>query len=570
MIKKDTHFDLHLKLHAPESSRYAFTFITIFIALILIYSNSFNCRWHMDDFGNIFNNPNIQLKSISGENIQKSFYGRNKNEERLSRPLSYLTFALNYHIGGTNVFGFHVVNFAIHYMAAIFLFLLLYNTLRLPILKERYKTTAYPVALVSVFLWAIHPIQVSAVTYIVQRMASMAGMFYIMAMYFYLKARMTNNPNKRIALFALCGIAAVCSFASKENAAMLPLSILLYDLFLIQGATRDNIKKNVKIFILPAVIILTAGFYYFDLSSIPSGYQYRPFTLTERLLTEPRVILFYISLLLYPVSSRLTLLHDVEVSTSLFTPWTTLPSIFIILLIIVIALMISRKRPLISYCILFFFLNHLIEGSFIPLELVFEHRNYLPSMFVFAPVGILMVYALDYFAYKKSIQVIMLSGFLLVIAAFGHTTYIRNKVFKNDLTLWSDNIEKAPNLHRPHHNLGKALLIAGFYNEGVLEMEKALKSKAGGRITQKYKTYYNLGVYYLHEKEYDKALAYFVKYIQHVPNQPKAYNAVARIMLCKNNLKLAEKYIKKAIILDPDSLEFRETVSMILLKKEVS
>jgi tetratricopeptide (TPR) repeat protein len=444
--------------------------------------------------------------------------------------------------------------------------------LLLPILKECYKTTAYPVALVCVFLWAIHPIQISVVTYIVQRMASMAGMFYIMAMYLYLKARTTNNPNKRIPLFVLCGIAAVCSFASKENAAMLPVSLLLYDLFLIQGATRDNIKKNIKIFILPAIMILTTGFYYFDLSSILSGYQYRPFTLTERLLTErlltePRVILFYISLLLYPVSSRLTLLHDVEISSSLFTPWTTLPSILIILLIIVIALMISQKRPLISYCILFFFLNHLIEGSIIPLELIFEHRNYLPSMFIFVPVGILMVYVLDYFAYKKSIQVIMLSGFLLVMAAFGHTTYIRNKVFKNDLTLWSDNIEKAPNLHRPHHNLGKALLVAGYYNEGVKEMETALKSKAGGRITQKYKTWYNLGVYYLHQKEYDKALAYFVKYIQHVPNQPKAYNAVARIMLCKNNLKLAEKYIKKAIILDPDSLEFRKTVNMILCKR---
>ena len=568
MIKKHTGFDLHLKLHTPESARYAFTFITLFIALILIYSNSFHCQWHMDDFGNIFNNPNIQLKSISGENIQKSFYGRNKNEERLSRPLSYLSFALNYHIGGTNVFGYHVVNFAIHYIAAIFLFLLLYNTLRLPILKEQYKTTAYPVALVSVFLWAIHPIQVSAVTYIVQRMASMAGMFYIMAMYLYLKARTTNNPNKRIALFALCGIAAVCSFASKENAAMLPASLFLFDLLLIQGLTKKSLVKNLKIIAIPFLTLLLIGIFYFDLSSILSGYQYRPFTLTERLLTEPRVILFYISLLLYPVSSRLTLLHDVEASTSLFTPWTTLPSILIILLIIVIALMISQKRPLISYCILFFFLNHLIEGSIIPLELIFEHRNYLPSMLIFVPVGILMVYVLDYFAYKKSIQIIMLSGFLLVLAAFGHTTYIRNEVFKNDLTLWYDNIEKAPNLHRPHHNLGKAYLVAGFYYEGVKEMEKALKSKAGGRTTQKYRTYYNLGVYYLQQEEYDKALAYFVKYIQHVPNQPKAYSAVAIIMLRKNNLKLAEKYIKKAIVLDPDSSELRKTVSMILLRKE--
>ena len=119
------------------------------------------------------------------------------------RPLSYLTFALNYHIGGGNVFGFHVVNFAIHYLASIFLFLIIYNTLRLPLLNDRYEKNAYAIALLSVFFWATHPIQVTAVTLIVQRMASMAGMFYIMGMYFYLKGRTTSSTKKRIGLFGV-------------------------------------------------------------------------------------------------------------------------------------------------------------------------------------------------------------------------------------------------------------------------------------------------------------------------------------------------------------------------------
>jgi hypothetical protein len=134
-----------LKKYWPN---YAFTFITIFIALI---------------------------------------YGRNKNEERLSRPLSYLSFALNYHIGGTNVFGYHVVNFAIHYIAAIFLFLLLYNTLLLPILKECYKTTAYPVALVCVFLWAIHPIQQEQQT--IQTKGFPFLYYAVLPLYVHLRAR---------------------------------------------------------------------------------------------------------------------------------------------------------------------------------------------------------------------------------------------------------------------------------------------------------------------------------------------------------------------------------------------
>ena len=130
----------------------------------------------------------------------------------------------------------------------------------------------------------------------------------------------------------------------------------------------------------------------------------------ERVLTQPRVILFYISLLLYPITSRLMLIHPVEISKSLFNPWTTFAAIAVILLILVGAVLTSRKRPLISYCIIFFFLNHLIEGSFISLGLVYEHRNYLPSMLFFVPLSILIVYALNYFEMRKWMFVILSSA----------------------------------------------------------------------------------------------------------------------------------------------------------------
>ena len=109
------------------------------------------------------------------------------DHDRILRPLSYLSFALNYKLGGMDVFGFHVVNFIIHYFSAVFLFLFIYNTLKLPRLKDQYENIAYPVALLATFFWALNPVWVTSVTYIVQRMASMAGLFYIMSMYFYLK-----------------------------------------------------------------------------------------------------------------------------------------------------------------------------------------------------------------------------------------------------------------------------------------------------------------------------------------------------------------------------------------------
>ena len=567
VLNKENSFDLNLKWHFPEGKKYAFTFITLFVALITIYGNSFHGKFHFDDYPNIINNENVHIESLSWKDIKKTFYGMKLYHGKMNRPLSYFTFALNYHFGSTNVFGYHVINFSIHYLAAIFLFLFIYNTLKLPVLRERYEKTVYSIALLSVFFWAAHPIQVTAVTYIVQRMASMAGMFYIMAMYFYLKGRTENGSGKKLIYFTLCSVAAIFSFASKENAAILPMSLLLYDLFLIQGLNSNNFKNNLKIAIFLLLITLFIVILFVDISAIFEGYKNRPFTLFERLLTEPRIILFYLTLLFYPMSFRLTLLHDIEISKSLLTPWTTLPAILIIIIIIAVAIIISRKENLIAYCILFFFLNHMIEGSVIPLELIFEHRNYIPSMFVFVPIAILCVHILDHFSYKKSIQLVMSFVIIFFIAAQGHTTYIRNNLFKLGIALWKDNIKKAPNLHRPRHNFADELLVVGFYEEGVYELKKSLNARAGARIKQKYKTHYNLGVYYLFNVEYDKALEHFYKTLKYIPNHPKTLNKIAIIKFCMNDLTLAENFIKKAISLEPDSREYHTTLSLILLKK---
>ncbi len=304
----------------PGHKKICVRFYYSFVSLIIIYGNSFHCEFHFDDFPNIVDNPNVHLKSLSWENIKKSFYGTYYNQEKILRPFSFLTLALNYYVGGDNVFGYHVVNFAIHYVASVFLFLFIYNTLKLPLIRGEYEKSAYAIALLAVFLWATHPMQLTAVTYIVQRMASLAGMFYIMAMYFYLKARISDNRNKKIKFLTLCGIAALLAYASKQNAAMLPVSLFLYDLFLIQGVTKEKLRRNLRVMLVSVLIFVLAGVLYTDFPSLLNLYKERPFNLTERLLTEPRVILFYMTLLFYPVDSRLTLLHDIEISKTVFTP----------------------------------------------------------------------------------------------------------------------------------------------------------------------------------------------------------------------------------------------------------
>jgi protein O-mannosyl-transferase len=386
MLTSDNGFTFPWRFRYFSDRKTIFAIAALFIMLLLIYSNSFHGDWHFDDYHNILDNRNAHLQGLSWQEIRKTFLGIGLESEgaNVTRPLSYLSFGLNYFFGGTDVFGYHVVNFLIHFTSAVFLYLFLDRTFRLPRLRDRYGEMAHGISLLATFFWATSPLQVHAVAVIVQRMTCLAGLFYIMTLYFYVRARMGDSRLGRWSFSLLCALSCLAAFGSKENAAMLPISILLYDVLLVQGATRENLLRLLKYAWIPLALILLAVFAFSEfLSGIFQAYQVRPFTLAERLLTAPRILIFYGTMLFYPIPSRLTLLHDIEVSRSLIEPWTTLPALLAVALCCLAAIVMDRRKPLLSYCILFFFLNHLIEGTIIPLELIFEHRNYIPSMLFF-------------------------------------------------------------------------------------------------------------------------------------------------------------------------------------------
>ncbi len=566
MLTKENGFTLPINFKFSESPKYFFTFITLFIILISIYSNSFYGEWHFDDFGNILNNPYIQIKSFSWSEIKHCIYGL--EQARPSRPLSYLSFALNHQFHDLDVFGYHVVNFAIHYLAAVFLFLLIYNTMKLPRLKDQYENIAYPVALLATFFWALHPVFVTSVSYIVQRMASMAGMFYILSMYFYLKARTVEKPAYSIGFFIGCALAGLAAVLSKENAAMLPISILLFDLFLIQGVSKENIKKFLKISLLPIAVILIIAFIYVNFSSFFDEYKIRDFTVVQRILTEPRVIIFYLSLLFYPINSRLTLLYDIDVSHSLFQPWTTLPAILIILIAVGFAFYNAKKRPLLSFCIIFYFLNHLIEGSFFNLELIYEHRNYLPAMLLFIPVAEFIISAIDYFSYKKLIQFAVAFGIVIILTSLGDNTFQRNAIFSSDFHLWFDNIYKYPRLSRPHANLGRIYFNSNINEKAFSEYEKAIALYNFGSNQALAILEFNMGLLYFFERKDDLALKKFHESLAVLPDYIQNTIHIAKIKLRQNKIRESAEIIRDKLKKYPGSFELLEFYSFILLKEE--
>jgi len=524
-------FKLEPELDLSPCRKHVFAIVTLFIIILAIYSNTFHASWHFDDEPNILDRKEIHLKEITWQEIQKTFF---KDEGNLYRPIACLSLALNYYVGKDNVFGYHVINFSIHLLAAVFLFLFLYETLNLPLLKAKYGPNSYFVALLATVFWAINPIQTQAITYIVQRMASMAGMFYIMSIYFYLKGRTSTSKLSILSYYFFCFVAAVFAFGSKENAAMLPISIFFFDLFIIQGLTKENIKKNslilfILLLIPLALALALKGPSIFTTEHLFLGYEHRAFTLFERLLTEPRIIIYYISLLLYPMPDRLCISHDIPISHSLINPPTTIIAIFTILAILTFTIMKSKRYPLICYCIIFFFLNHLIESTIFPLELIFEHRNYIPSMLFFVPIAILIARGIQFFSYKRSMQTVISVFVILVLIGQGHSAFMRNFIWRTEESLWLDAIDKHPNMPRNHHNLARYYEKTGRIEKAIQHYKEALTLERSSHGESHHLTHYNLALIYMKTDKDDKAINHLHKATALFPSFADAYNNLAII-----------------------------------------
>ena len=234
----------------PHRTKPSFPFHhLIAIALIagvalLAYSNTFSVPFNFDDLANITQNPNVQIRSLSWDGLERLV--KNTYKESI-RVFSYFTLALNYYFGGSNVFGYHLVNLIIHIASGIFLYWFLILTFNLPLLKERYGPISYRVALFTSLIFITHPIQTQSVTYIVQRMASMGGMFYLLSLVLYIKGRLSTGRG-RFLYFGGMVLTYFLGIFSKENVAILPLFIALYEFYFFQNLDLGPKGKRVVFF----------------------------------------------------------------------------------------------------------------------------------------------------------------------------------------------------------------------------------------------------------------------------------------------------------------------------------
>ncbi len=530
--------DLEAEQALSTCRKHTFAVLALSILIIVIYSNTFHASWHLDDEQNILANRQLHLVKLSWKGIREAILSPPRalrNDVKLPRPVSRISLALNYYLGGKDVFGYHVTNLAIHLTAAIFLYFFLFHSLRLPSLRAKYGPNAYSLALLAVVFWSTHPIQTQAVTYIVQRMACLSGMFYIMAMYFFLRGHEAHRSRVKVGFFLLSALSGLFSLGSKENAIMLPLSILLYDLLLIRGISKANMARSLRLFLLLFVVPVSLGMIFLFLAGIDtftflSLYEMRPFGPWERLLTQARVVVMYLSLLLYPVSQRFSIDHPITISESLLTPPATLICALALLAVLAGAVSMAKRQPLIAFALLFFFLNHLVESTILPLELVFEHRNYVPSMFIFLPIAIILLRSISYFSSKRRTQLLISAFTTLLIIGVGHATYMRNFAWQSEESLWLSCLQNYSDSFRAHHNLGRAYHRRGEYDKALKEYHRALRCKSLHSHKEKGMTYFNLGLLAFDANEYDSARFYYLKALQLDPCCPGAHNNLAGVL----------------------------------------
>ena len=505
----------------------------------LIYGNAINAPFSFDDLAQILKNPYIRITGFSTDIPAQLMKCRNPN-----RLLAYFSFALNYYFNRYDVAGYHVVNWLIHVINGLLVYLLARRTLRL--MNRDLPGGPFLAAL----LWLVNPVHTQSVTYIVQRMNSLAALLYLASLVFYIRARTiqpqeksrTNTPGL---YFCLSAVSGICALASKEIAVTLPLMIFLYEWFFIRHLEAGFIKKQAPWMLAMIGALALVTFFYLGtnpMERILSTYDKHPFDMKERLLTQPRVIAKYVSLLLLPLPERLNIDHYITVSRTLTNPVTTLPALGLLLITVFTAVARARTNRLFAFAVLWFLGTLAVESSFIGLDLMFEHRTYLPSVFPFIAVtcGLLQYIRPQWLARTTLILLIAVSGFW---------TWQRNAVWADEVRFWQDAIQKAPQSIRPYNNLGIALAFKGRFQEGI---DACLKSIAlSSPITDTSNAYTNVCRMYHDLKNNKAAIEYGLRAIQINPDLAEAHLNLGKALLAENRMDEAIEHLKKTIDLSP-------------------
>ncbi|MBI5644238.1 MAG: tetratricopeptide repeat protein [Deltaproteobacteria bacterium] len=527
--------------------------ILLVISTVLIYSNSFHSPFLFDDEIYIVSNEAIRLLS--------NFWPPSG-----SRYLSNLSFALNFYFNGLNPYGYHLVNIIIHIINSMLVYALVRVVSLTPVFKAKEKDNgggAEAVALISALLFAAHPVQTESVTYITQRFASLATLFYLSSVVLYVASRLKGLSRAPYVLSILFSIFAM---KTKEISFTMPFIIILSEIvfFGVKGfgeRYRYLIPPVMTIVIIPLYFLLhqpEAGMGISDSIVALQNKELEELSRYEYLITEFRVIVSYLRLLVFPAWQNL--LYELPTFKSILNIEVLASFAFLLALFTssVVLLIRSVRRGdkyliLFSMGVIWFFITISIESSIIPIQdVMFEHRLYLPSAGAFIAVASIFFYGLDYLKLKLSRKAAVAIWIVFVIVPLGAVSFKRNTVWRDDVTLWSDVVLKSPKSSLAHQNLGAAYYKRRMPEKAMAELREAVRLEPDFFLP-----HYNLASLYQEIGRYDEAIREFKEVLRVDPANAQAVYNLGLSYKAKGMAEEALTEYAKALKLRPDYIEVR-------------
>ena len=554
---------------------------------LFIYHGALSHPFHFDDRPTILLNYFVHLRTLSLSALRQALF----YSALPQRPVANLTLALNYYFGETDPRGYQALNLAIHFCNGVLVYVFLAQLLGYLAARGRFRAAFHGppdlVALLAALLWFVNPTQSQSVVYIVQRMNSLAALFYLLGLIAWFRFRISVRPNSvgpdvirspilmaDLAATVLCFLLAL---GTKEIAATFPLAVILIEAFIFRELDPAWLRRYAWTVIPALLLLLVFGVLVLGphpLRALQEKYALRDFTLAQRLLTEPRVLWHYLLIFFVPVAAWMNLDYDLPISTGALTPASTLPALLGILALLALAVRYARRLPLLAFAVLWFFLHLAIESTVIPLELAFDHRLYLPS------VGLAIALALVLSRLSGSVtKTLVLGG--LVAVLWAALALVRVGDWRTEESLWRDCVRKSPLKARTITILGDTYGKAGDSRRAEPLYLWAIRldpkyEKAYNNLANVYNMtdrreqavdllkqvlsfaqelghpYNNLGKNVMELGRYQEALEDFQKAAQLLPYNPEIHNNIASALGNLGRYPEAEVEFKRSLELEPN------------------
>lgn len=365
--------------------RHTLSILAILAAILVCYVFSLNSLFLFDDFPNLDALVHLHGESIASPGFWEFVLGGNSGPT--GRPVSLFTFALQANSWPANPAAFKLVNLFIHCLNSLLVYAICAQICKALKISA---ALAWKIIFSTTLLWAIHPIHTTLVLYAVQRMALLSNFFILLGIALHLHIRLgkcADKSNKQLLLLtASLAFTGLLALFSKENAPSLIFFLLILEYTVLKHCPVNPrfIQWRYVFLCLPALLTFILPLFFLSQlqADFDASYGY---SIITRLLTESRILWQYLAIIFIPSGSGVGLFHDIEISQSFFSPISTLISVLAWLSLFAIAILRQGKHKILLLAVLWYFAGHLIESTILPLELFFNHRNYLAFLgFIFA------------------------------------------------------------------------------------------------------------------------------------------------------------------------------------------